>query len=67
MARITASIEEVELDGEFGLVAGVAATCNKCDHSTESFGTEGGSIRRCLVLLREECPGKEGNFYMEEE
>jgi hypothetical protein len=42
-------------------------TCSRCDHQTESFGTSGASIRRCLALLREECPEDEENFYVTDE
>jgi hypothetical protein len=61
--KITCDIEEVELEGEYTTVDGVCATCSKCDHQTESYGTSGASIRRCLVLMREECPLNEDNFY----
>jgi hypothetical protein len=47
-------------------VEGVEATCRKCGHVTESFGTDDPSIVRCLVLMREECPKKEWNFYIED-
>lgn len=39
-------------------------TCGRCGHSTTSFGTGEGSMKRCLVLLREECPQGETNFYV---
>lgn len=64
MARIECEAEEVELVDERGDdVPGVAVTCGECDHRVESFGTSGRSIRRCLALLREECPRGEANFY----
>ena len=65
--RVSCIIEEVDLDGDFGVVAGVEAACSRCGHITESFGTSDVSIRRCLVLLREECPKGERNFYFDEE
>ena len=61
--RVEAVIEEVELEGDNGLVDGVQATCTRCDHVTESFGTSSSSVRRCLALLREECPEGENNYY----
>jgi len=64
MARIIATIEEVELDGDYGEIPSVEATCTRCDHTTESYGQESASIRRCLVLLREECPRDESNYYI---
>jgi len=42
----------------------VRATCSRCGHETESFGQHEGSIRRCLVLMNEECPEDEDNYYV---
>ena len=67
MAIIKATIEEVWLDGDISDdMPGVEATCTNCGHTTESYGQEGPSIRRCLVLLREECPLGANNFYIAE-
>lgn len=67
MAEIECMIEEVEIENEDGrMVPGVMATCSECDHSVESFGTHDGSIKRCLAVMREECPKGENNFYVEE-
>ena len=41
----------------------VSATCLICGHTTESRGTSERSVRRCLALLRDECPAGEENFY----
>lgn len=49
------------------LVDCVIAVCTRCEHTTESFGTHDASIKRCLVLMREECPYDEQNFYIEDE
>lgn len=48
-------------------VDGISATCTRCDHETFSFGTSDASVRRCLVLMREECPKNETNFYTDAE
>ena len=37
------------------------------DHSTESYGTGDKSVKRCLALMRDECPMGENNFYVEAE
>jgi hypothetical protein len=66
MMEVPVTIEEVELEGDHGMVDGVEATCTRCGHTTESFGTGDPSRRRCLALLREECPNEERNFYVEE-
>ena len=44
----------------------VRAICSKCGHETMSFGDSDTSIRRCLALMREECPQGENNFYIED-
>ena len=65
--RVTCEISRVTLQNGAGHdVEGVTAFCTRCEHSTESFGTGDSSIRRCLVLLREECPNGEKNFYVQE-
>ena len=66
--RVTCRIEEVELENDDGVeVPSVCATCSRCDHETESFGTSDRSIRRCLVLMRDECPMGEDNYYASED
>jgi hypothetical protein len=57
---VEAEVDIVEKDGH---VVGVKAICTKCHHETESRGTSDASVRRCLALLREECPQGEHNFY----
>lgn len=64
--RVPCDIDEIDLDGDYGTVDSVMATCSRCDHSTEAFGTSDASIRRCLVMMREECPWGEANFYVED-
>lgn len=72
--RVECQIAETLLDGDYNpdfdtplAVAGVTATCDRCGHTTESYGTSIRSIRRCLVLMREECPEGESNFYVDED
>ena len=65
--KVICEVEETTLENESGReIPGVVATCSRCQHTTESFGTGDASRRRCLVLLREECPHHEDNFYVEE-
>lgn len=65
--RVTCDIEESLLENESGQeVEGITARCSRCDHETESFGTSERSVKRCLVLMREECPNGEENFYTDE-
>jgi hypothetical protein len=65
--KVKCKIEEIEMETDRGaVIPGVRATCTKCDHTTESFGTSEASIKRCLVLMREECEEGEENFYVDE-
>ena len=61
--RVTCTIIETMLQGDYRKVEGVEATCSRCGHTTESYGIGDASIKRCLVLMREECPENENNFY----
>ena len=65
--RVICEVEETTLENAEGReVSGVCATCERCGHTTESFGTGDASRRRCLALMREQCPNGEENFYVEE-
>ena len=71
MARVSCQIEEIELEGDYETsdggyvsVPSVCATCSKCGHTVESYGTEEASVKRCLALMNEECPEGENNFYV---
>lgn len=67
MARVKCDVDYEELEGDYGPIDGVIVTCSQCDHCEESFGTSSASIRRCLVLMRENCPEGESNFYVAED
>ncbi len=68
MDRVKCSVEEADLKNETGQdIPGVIVTCERCDHFTESYGTTERSIKRCLALLREECPNGEENYYTTDE
>ena len=41
----------------------VEVSCSRCGHATRSFGSTDASIKRCLVMLREESLRGEHNFY----
>jgi hypothetical protein len=65
--RVDCHVEEDEIENENGIfVNGIVATCSRCDHRTESFGTSDRSIKRCLALMREECPNGEENYYIDD-
>jgi len=68
MAQVTCEVEQVDLTNENGKpVPGLRVTCTKCGEQTESFGQRGRSLRRCLALMKEECPRGEENYYKTEE
>ena len=61
-------VEQISLKNDSGFeTPSVQATCNKCGHITESFGDLSSSVKRCLVLMNEECPRREHNFYKKDE
>lgn len=63
--KVTATIARGYLVNEEGREQeAVKATCGKCGHVTDSYGTGESSIKRCLILLRKECPMREANFYV---
>ena len=65
--RVKCNVTETELETEIGKsIASKIAECSRCGHITESFGTGQASVLRCLVLMREECPNAEKNFYIED-
>lgn len=65
-STIWCDVEEVEIECGSGFdVEGVQATCARCGHQTQSYGTSDRSAKRCLVLLREECPNGEANYYQD--
>ena len=62
--RVPCLIEQVTLLNDNDIeVDSIQVTCSRCDHTTESFGTGTASVKRCLALLREECPNCENNYY----
>ncbi len=67
MARVKCEIRYDTEENERGYEAPcVRAVCSKCQHETMSWGESDGSVKRCLVLLSEECPQHEKNFYVKE-
>ena len=63
--RVDVEVEEIVLDNDDEYdIDSVCATCTRCQHQTESYGRSERSVRRCLVLLREECPNEESNYYV---
>jgi hypothetical protein len=68
MAKVNCEVEYVDLEsGRGDTIEGVSVTCSKCGHCEESFGTTERSVRRSLVMLRENCPNLEENYYVSDE
>jgi hypothetical protein len=61
--RIKVEIIETEVLGEHRAVRGLGLICGRCGHQVEVFGTGIASAKRGAVMLRDECPFSEKNFY----
>ncbi len=67
MAKIKCTIAFDSEENDYGTESPcVRVICSKCQHETTSFGDSDASVKRCLALLKEECPRGEKNFYVEE-
>jgi len=66
MARVAFSVDEEEVESDNGVILGLVLTCSRCGHSVEVYGTEEASVRRGAVMLRDECPMGDRNFYVAE-
>lgn len=62
--KINVEIEYAEVESESGhQIEGICVTCKRCGHSVEVAGITIASARLGAVMLREECPRDENNFY----
>ena len=61
--RVKVQFDEDFIEGDYGSVLGLIATCTRCNHSVEVFGVDEASERRACATMREECPLHESNFY----
>jgi DNA-binding transcriptional LysR family regulator len=59
--RVTCSIAEIELEGDYGMVPSVFASCSRCAHETESFGTSEACLTQLFV-----CGGGELRGFVEQ-
>jgi hypothetical protein len=63
--RVETEIGETELEGDYGnMVDGLTVKCERCGHEVEVYGTSETSARRGAVMLAEECPKGEKNYYV---
>jgi hypothetical protein len=66
MAKVHCEIEEIYIPNDYGKeIESVEATCSKCGHTTQCYGRYDRSRKRCLILMHDECPNGEDNFYVE--
>ena len=61
--RVHVDIDHTDVEGESGHVEGLYLVCARCGHEVEVAGTTDASARRGAIMLREECPKGENNFY----
>jgi hypothetical protein len=61
--RVHVEIDHIDVEGDYGQVEGLCLVCARCGHEIEVAGTTGASARRGAIMLREECPKGESNFY----
>jgi hypothetical protein len=61
--KINVEIDHSDVDGDYGPVDGLCLVCKRCGYEVKVAGTREDSARRGAVLLREECPMNENNFY----
>jgi hypothetical protein len=63
--RVECEVRSAEIEFQGRTIAGVEVTCLRCEHCERAGGTTGASVRRCLALLRENCPAGEDNWYVD--
>lgn len=65
MAKIECEVEHTEQENDHGnMQQCTVVTCGECGHVERSWGVSEGSQKRCLILLKENCPRGETNFYV---
>lgn len=60
---VSVDIDQVDVEGDYSSVDGLCVRCSRCGHSVEVFGTGSASARRGAIMLREQCPNDEANYY----
>lgn len=61
---IPCEIRGVDVEFQGRTIDGVEATCTDCGHTETAGGTGDKSVKRCLALMRENCPENGNNFYV---
>lgn len=66
MARVKVALLQCYVPGDHGDVDGIEADCRRCGLTETVYGTSEASERRVLVMMRENCPRRENNFYVKD-
>lgn len=61
--HVECEAKQVTVQTDSGPRKSVQVTCSRCGRQETSFGTGDASIRRCLVMLRQNCDKQESNYY----
>src|SRR5262245_146246 len=61
--RVHVEIDHTDVETDDGQMEGLYLVCARCGHEVKVAGTTGASARRGAIMLREECPKGESNFY----
>jgi hypothetical protein len=64
-ARVSVHVDEIELEGDRGMIPSVRVTCSQCGDSAEVYGTTGRPVTRGCIMLKQQCGSR--NFYTYEE
>ena len=66
--KVEVEITLTDVENDQGrMIPGVSARCTKCDLTVEVYGQADNSKRRACMLLKEDCPEDETNFYVLED
>jgi hypothetical protein len=61
--RVNVAIHHTDVEGDYAQVDGLCLVCERCGHEVKVAGTGSASARRGAIMLRDECPNDEENFY----
>lgn len=61
------TVDFVNVEGDNRTVPGVRGTCMGCSHKEECFGQTERSVKRLMVVMRENCPEGGEHYYVEED
>jgi ribosomal protein S27AE len=62
--KVKADIEYAEVESDSGRpIDGLRVACSRCGHSVEVMGETISSARLGAIMLRDECPNGENNYY----